>query len=236
MPSFAFHLLQRCAKGIKSTLKEKEKFSLFLSLTSSNDQFFFTISGKFSWCFDARDNLRVIRNEEAIRLIIEWVRILLFFSVISDSTSVLSHSSVMGNCCASEQQEHFYGRSSSSAVRPKATTLAVTTVLVCLDASPTPQSSRLKTALKGTFGNLVAFNSQRALLDHIESAVGHKYYVVVIGKISSHALQSLCDDPKVGAIYLCLGKPHHDRIPDTSKIRGFYDHLTDLEAAIHKDI
>ena len=142
----------------------------------------------------------------------------------------------MGNCCASEPTDHFYGKSSSSAVRPKVAMLPVTSVLICLDASPTPQSSRLKTSLKGTFGHLVAFNSQRALLDHMQSTAGHKYYVVIIGKIGLHALQSLSNDSKVTAIYLCLGKPHHDKIPDAAKIRGFYDHLTDLEAAIHNDI
>lgn len=142
----------------------------------------------------------------------------------------------MGNCCTSEPNNHFYGKSPSSAVRPKVATMPATSVLISLDSSPTPQSSRLKTALKGTFGNLVAFNSQRALLDHMQSTVGYKYYVVIIGKIGSHTLKSLSGDPKVAAIYLCLGKPHHDKIPDSSKIRGFYDHLTDLETAIQNDM
>ena len=142
----------------------------------------------------------------------------------------------MGSCCTSGSHDQFYEQGRHSAVPPRTVLMSGSSILACLDISPTPESSRLKTALKGTFGHAVAFNNERSLLDQIGSTVGHKYYIVIIGKISSHGLKSLAQDSKVVAIYLCLGQPRYEKIPDSSKVKGFYQTRADLEAAIYHDM
>jgi hypothetical protein len=110
-----------------------------------------------------------------------------------------------------------------------------TSVLICLDAAPTPESSRLKTFLKGNFGNFASFNGERRLLDQIKSTEGHKYFIVIAGKVEEHTVKVLADSSKVVAIYLCLGQPRAAELPQSTKIRGFYIKHIDLKNAINQD-
>jgi hypothetical protein len=109
-------------------------------------------------------------------------------------------------------------------------------VLICLDVSPTADSSRLKTSLKGAFNDFVPFNSERRLLDLIKSTIGPKYVIVIVGKVQEDTVKSLVNSSKVTAIYLCLGEPKRDQIPQSVKIRGFFENLMDLKNTIYHDV
>ena len=141
----------------------------------------------------------------------------------------------MGNCCK-PRSRGIKTRSPSPPVRPKTTSVRGTSILVALDVSSTPESSRLKTSLKGRFGGLVPFNNQRQLLDQIESTHGYKYFIVIFDKVKTRTLESLVDNPKVVAIYLFFENPNYDQIPESTKIKGFFENQMDLERAIDHDI
>jgi hypothetical protein len=121
---------------------------------------------------------------------------------------------------------------------PKSTPIQIpkNSVLICLDVSPTSDSSRLKTALKGTFADIVPFNGERRLFDQIESTIGRKYFIVIVGKVQEDTVKSLVNSSKVTAIYLCLGEPKRDQIPQSVKIRGFFENLMDLKNTIYHDV
>ena len=149
----------------------------------------------------------------------------------------------MGNCCG-QKTDHQSEERPTSVVEKSHTTqeshkirsLSKNFIVVCLDVTATSESSRLKISLKGAFTDLVGFNGERRLLDQIESTKGYNYLVVIMGKVREHTLKALVNSPRVAAIYLCLGIPRSDEIPPSPKLRGFFEHATDLKKAIHNDI
>ena len=149
----------------------------------------------------------------------------------------------MGTCCGretvhrdEEKPAHVVEANHQKFDSFKTRSLSKNLIIICLDVSGTSESSRLKISLRGTFTDLVAFNGERRLLDQIESTKGHKYLVVIIGKVRDHILKDLVKSPKVVAIYLCLGVPRSDTISQSPKIKGFFEHAADLKKAIHEDI
>lgn len=119
---------------------------------------------------------------------------------------------------------------------PRPVSLSKSSVLVCLDICPTPSSSRLKTCLKGTFGSVVLFNSEKGLIDHIQSTIGCYYFIVIVGKVKEVTLQSLVKNSKIGSIYLCLGKEKEGKIPQSIKMKGFFEKQIELNRAIYHDV
>jgi uncharacterized cupin superfamily protein len=90
--------------------------------------------------------------------------------------------------------------------------------------------------LKGAFGNVVLINGERRLLNLLESRAEGKNFIVIAGKVGEQTVKSLVNSSKVTAIYLCLGKPKPDEIPQATKIKGFFEKRIDLKRAICDDI
>ena len=149
----------------------------------------------------------------------------------------------MGNCCRgnstnatepgieqSENVEHY----KFDYIKDK--TLSKHLIVLCLDISPTAESSRLKTLLRGSVSEFASFNGERRLLDQIASTPKYTYLIIVIGKVKQTTLQELVDASNVTAIYLCLGIPRTDGIPQSQKIKGVYEHIVGLRKAIDADL
>ena len=108
-------------------------------------------------------------------------------------------------------------------------------IVLCLDVSPTVESSRLKTLLRGSLDEFASFNGEHRLLNQIVSTEGYRY-LIIIGKVKSTTLQELVNASNVVAIYLCLGLPQADGIPQSRKIKGIFENDNDLKQAIEKDL
>lgn len=130
---------------------------------------------------------------------------------------------------------YFQGDGKNDFNPSKTQSLSKDFILVSLDASPTPESARLKTSLKGGFRHFTSFNGERRLKDQIKSTQGYKYVVVVIGKVGEQTVKYLVNSPNVLAIYLCLGQPKYDQLPKSTKIRGYFDTYVELKKKIHSD-
>lgn len=149
----------------------------------------------------------------------------------------------MGNCCgcnSTDVHEQNIEQSDkatyykSDSVKEK--TLSKHLIVLCLDVSPTVESSRLKTFLRGSLDEFASFNGEHRLLNQIASTEGYRYLLIIIGKVKSTTLQELVNASNVTAIYLCLGTPGTDEMPQSTKIKGNFEHMTDLKQAIDKDL
>jgi hypothetical protein len=156
----------------------------------------------------------------------------LFSDCISISTRIIA----MGNCVGStpsyfDEDEEYQYESYSHNVQLSQKNF----VFLCLDVFGTPESSKLKTSFKGTFTNFSAFNGEKRLMDQIKSTQGHKYVIIILGEVREHTMEYLVKNSNVVAIYLCVEYPEYDQLPQSPKIKGYFDNYIELEEGISND-
>lgn len=152
-----------------------------------------------------------------------------------DNISTVTQTITMGNCCGTKSLDSPVETPPTTNL-PRVISVSKAPTLICLDASPTPDSAKLKASLKGTFGGVVLINSERRLLYLIETRDIGNYCIVIVGRFEEETMNFLVNSSKVKSIYLCLGEPELDEIPHSKKIKGFFEEQMELKRAIGHDL
>ena len=145
----------------------------------------------------------------------------------------------MGNCCGSQPSRGRRGVHEQKNERyklPKIIVLNEDSALIYLDIAQTPESTTWRDELKRKFPNLILCESEKRILNQIETMKQRKYYIIVAGRIRQETLRSMTETAKVRGTYFCLEETNFGQYSKSSKIKGFFNTQAALKQAIYYDV